>query len=332
MPFSEVIDTRSTISAPAQKTIEPNGVNSGKSDVPDFTEFKLEGFKMNQDTEITPSPHRLREARRSLVLYLEPNPGTPIQTSLKTFQDKTFIQFGPNQAHNTRAHVSILGRVLIERGDDFSTKWKTLDEFVQVLDKEIKKCHLKAPHFTGFEILDKPTRSLVINVRINSDYQALGKAIEQQMASKCIALEVSPMDKIHLAYNVLKSLSRPALKRMKEKAESTIDIYDWVKTGGSWRLALYEVMVESQVVGVQHQLNEIRTWPIQPKTQDSFTSNIPVSLRIKLSFLSSWFTSSTSSFLSSSTTKKVIASSASNQPSNAVVLRQRSKNPGHQTV
>jgi hypothetical protein len=124
-------------------------------------------------------------------------------------------------------------------------------------------------------------------------------------------------------------MSRPTLKKMKEKAESTIDIYDWVKTGGSWRLALYEVMVESQVVGAQHQLNEIRTWSIQPKSQDTFTSSIPVSLRIKLSFLSSWFTS-TSSFLSSKKTNNLITPK---QPTNSLVLRQkRPKAVEYQTV
>ena len=316
----EGIDNRSTVSAPAQKA-HPQDKN-----VPSFTEFKLEEFKMNQSTDITPSPHRLREARRSFVLYLEPNPKTPIQTSLQAFQDKTLIQFGPNQAHNTPPHISILGRVLIERGSDFSTKWNSVQELIDTIDKQVKQSHLKAPHFTSFEILDKPTGSLVINVRISPEYHTLGNTIEKKMADKCAALEVSPMDKIHLAYNVLKSISKPGLKRMKEKAESTIDIYDWVKTGGSWRIALYEIMVESQVVGVQHQFTEIRSWQIQSKTPDSFTSTIPVSLRIKLSFLSSWFTS-TSSFLSS--TKKVIPP----PPKNALVVRSRTnKNQDQKTI
>ncbi|KAI8075566.1 hypothetical protein BDF21DRAFT_423178 [Thamnidium elegans] len=311
MPFTEAIDNRSTISAPNQQ------VHDG--DVPDFTTFKLEGFKMNSSTDINPSPHRLREARRSLALYLEPIQGTPIQTSFQSFQEKTIHQFGPNQAHNTQLHVSILGRVLIERGTEFATKWNTVDEFIQVVDEEINKHSLKAPSFTGFEILDKPTKSLVINVRLNNEYQALGKAIDQRMSDQCTCLEVSPMDKVHLAYNVLKSISRPTLKNIKEKAESTIDIYDWVKTGGSWKLTLYEVMLESQVVGVQQQLTEIRSWPIQPKQDTSFASNLPVSLRIKLSFLSSWFKSS--SFLS----KKPVTVVAEPTNQNAVVVRRRAK-------
>jgi hypothetical protein len=309
MPFSEVIDNRSTISAPAK-----DRNNNKEKDVPDFTEFKLEGFKMNSSSEISPAPHRLREARRSLALYLEPNPDTPIHASLKLFQEKSFVQFGPNQAHSTQAHISILGRILIERGSDFSTKWNRVDEFIRAVDEQIKKHHLKPPEFTGFEILDKPTRSLVMNVRLNSEYEHLAKEIEHRMSSKCNVLEPSPMDKIHLGYNVLKSISRQALKRMKEKAEETIDIYDWVKTGGSWRLVLYEVMVESQVVGVQHQLIELKSWSIQPNSKEfKFTSTLPVSLRIKLSFLSSWFKNSTFS-----SAKKIIIAQ---QPKNAVVLR-----------
>ncbi|KAG2198805.1 hypothetical protein INT46_001830 [Mucor plumbeus] len=319
MPLSEVLDTRSTISAPARESAPK------QEDVPSFTEFKLEGFKMNSSPNITPAPHKLREARRSLVFYLEPNPDTPIQASLQQFQEKTFVQFGPNQAHNTQPHLSIIGRILIERGAEFSTKWDTVDEFIKVIDAEIKKQHLKPPEFTGFEILDKPTRSLVMNVRLNAGYEQLAKEIERQMGSKCSVLEPSPMNRIHLAYNVLKSISRQALKRLKEKAEETIDIYDWVKTGGSWRLTVYEVMVESQVVGVQHQLVELKSWPIQSNsTEFKFSSTLPVSLRIKLSFLSSWFKNSTFS-----SAKKVIIAQ---QPKNAVVLRNnRSKAADHQT-
>jgi hypothetical protein len=331
MTFSEpVFDTRSTISAPAPPTD-----HNKKKDVPDFTEFKLEGFKMNSSPEITPAPHRLREARRSLCLYLEPNPETPIQTSLQSYQEKTFVQFGPNQAHNTKSHISVLSRVLIERGSDFSTKWDTVDEFLQVVDEQIQKRQLKAPHFTGFEILDKPTRSLVINVRVNSEYQQLVQAIQEQMGSKCASLEPSPMNKIHLAYNVLKSLSRPALKRMREKAESTIDIYDWIKTGGSWRLTLYEVMLESQVVGVQQQLIELKSWPIQQKQESGPANFLPVSLRIKLSYLSSWFKSplGSSSFFSSGLKDKDVLPPVAD---NAMVLRKTASRPkpalGYQTL
>ncbi|KAI8647776.1 hypothetical protein BD408DRAFT_407799 [Parasitella parasitica] len=320
MPVSEAIDTRSTISAPARESL------SKEEDVPSFAEFKLEAFKMNSSPGITPSPHKLREARRSLVFYLEPDPGTPIQASLQQFQENTFVQFGPNQAHNTQPHLPIIGRALIERGADFSTKWDAVDEFLSIVDAEIKKQHLKPPEFTGFEILDKPTRSLVMNIRLNAGYEQLAQEIERQMGPKCSVLESSPMNRIHLAYDVLKSISKQALKRMKEKAEETIDIYDWVKTGGSWRLTMYEVMVESQVVGVQHQLAELKSWPIQSNSPDfKLSSALPVPLRIKLSFLSSWFKSS-----SSSTAKKVIVAQ---QPNNAVILRNnKSKTAGHQTL
>lgn len=315
MTFSEVVDTRSTISAPGNQLKYDDNNN-----VPSFTEFKLEEFKMTSAN--APAPHRLREARRSFVLYLEPNPDTPIQMSLKQFQDKILVQFGPNQAHNTPAHISILNRVLVERGQDFSTKWKTVDDLVNVIDQEIKKRQLlKPPEFSSFEILDKPTKSLVINVRLSSEYQSLANSIDNELSSKCNVLELSPMDRIHLAYNLLNSISKLALKRMKEKAEEIIDIYDWVKTGGSWRVVLYEIMVESQVVGVPHQLTEIKTWPLQNTNTNEFklSNALPVSLRIKLSVLSSWFRNSTPF---SSQTKKVMLSQ---QPTNAVVLRNKNR-------
>lgn len=317
MPFSEVIDTRSTISAPA------NQEKYNDNDVPSFTEFKLEEFKMTSSN--TPAPHRLREARRSFVLYLEPNPDTPIQLSLKQFQDKTLVQFGPNQAHSTPAHVSILNRVLIERGRDFSTKWNTVDELVNVIDQEIKSRQLlKPPEFSSFEILDKPTRSLVINVRLSSEYQTLANNIDTAISAKCNVFELSPMDKVHLAYNLLNSISKLALKRMKDRAEEIIDIYDWVKTGGSWRIVLYEIMVESQVLGVPHQLTEIKSWPLQKTNTNEFklSNALPVSLRIKLSVLSSWFRNSTPF---STQAKKVIFS----QPTNAVVLRNKNQSTRH---
>jgi hypothetical protein len=282
MPFSEVIDTRSTISAPVARQVP---MLHDDEKLPEFTEFKLENFKLASAS----APHRLREARRSLVLFLEPNPDTPIHSSLETFQEKTFVRFGPNQAHNNPAHISLMGRILIERGLDFTTKWKTVDEFSAVIEEEVGRVRLSPPDFCGFDLLDKPTKSLIIKVRLNSDYNKLAKAIEKRMKPKCSALEVRSMDKMDLAYNVLQSLSKTTLKKIKEDAEATIDIYDWVKTGGSWRISLYEVMVESQMVGVRQQLTLLKSWPIQPVAQSVSSYLLPVSLRIKLSFLSSWF-------------------------------------------
>ncbi|KAI9485392.1 MAG: hypothetical protein EXX96DRAFT_544935 [Benjaminiella poitrasii] len=307
------VDTRSTLSAPVKNEIHNN------HDVPDFTEFKLEAFKMNTTPDITPAPHKLRETRRAFTLYLEPNPDTPIQASLQRYQESTLLHFGPNQAHNTKPHISILNRVLIERHGS-SIPWNTIvDEFIQVLDQEITKRYhgLKPPEFSGFEILDQPTRSLVMNVRVHESYSVLARGIEDRMRSKCTVLETSPMDRIHLAYNILKSISRQVLKEMKDEAEKTIELYDWLKTGGSWRLVLYEVMLESQqVVGVQHQLSEIKSWSILSNSNDSRrllppSSFLPVSLRIKVSFLSSWFRESISPF---SSARKILDNTRQSPP------------------
>ncbi|KAI7904480.1 uncharacterized protein BX663DRAFT_542124 [Cokeromyces recurvatus] len=296
------------------------------NNMPDFTEFKLEAFKMNSSSSPKVVTRLLRENRRSFVFYLEPNPGTGIHTSLQRYQDTILHQFGPNQAHNTRPHISIFNRILIE-DSHLQHEWNTIvEELIQILDQEIKRRHLQltSPEFNGFEILNKPSHSLVINVKLNHHYITLANQVKDQIGLKRkqqhqqqILLETGPMDTIHLAYNILQSIPRQDLKEMKEKAEKMIDLYDWFKTGGSWRLVLYEVMLESQVVvGVQHQLNEIKSWPLKNNhttTASTATATatstatmmsfrlLPVSLRIKLSFLSSWFKDSIIPF--SSTTK-----------------------------
>ncbi|KAI8974970.1 hypothetical protein BDB01DRAFT_805547 [Pilobolus umbonatus] len=308
MSFSEVIiDNRSTLSASAIPQSDK---------VPDFTEFRLEAFNLNSSPDISPPPHRIREARRSLVLYLEPMEGTPIQTSLKAFQEQSFLKFGPNQAHSNTPHISIIGNILIERGAEFSTKWKVVDEFIQVVDEEIKRHSLIAPEFSGFEVVDKPTRSLVMKARLNSDYEKLARKIEQRLKPRCASLEVRPMDRIHLAYNLMKTIPRPLIKQIREFAESTIDIYDWVKTGGSWKIALYEVMVESHVMGGQHQMTELKSWPIHSQPSTGFTASLPVSIRVKLSYLASWFKSSPIAF-----TKKLYSQPNSAMKKNAEAMR-----------
>ncbi|ORE08704.1 hypothetical protein BCV72DRAFT_203063 [Rhizopus microsporus var. microsporus] len=256
--------------------------------LPDFSKFTLEDFNLNRGSpDITPAPHRLREARRSFLLYLEPAPDSCLHTSFVTFQEKTLVRYGPNQAHNTPPHISILPRILIQRQEtaDVKRKWQTVQDLIDCIDQQIRSLQLTVPDFAGYQILDKPTRSLIMNVKVHNDYYTLVESVELAIGPACAVLETHLLDKIHLAYNVLKSLSKADLKKMKQVAESTIDIYDWVKSGGSWRLTLYEVMIESQVVGVQHQLKEVRSWPVQPRPPQQFADLLPVSVRIKLPWL-----------------------------------------------
>ncbi|ORE18233.1 hypothetical protein BCV71DRAFT_215462 [Rhizopus microsporus] len=199
----------------------------------------------------------------------------------------TLVRYGPNQAHNTPPHISILPRILIQRQEtaDIESKWQTVQDLIDCIDQQIHSLQLTVPDFAGYQILDKPTRSLIMNVKVHNDYYTLVETVESVIGPACAVLETHLLDKIHLAYNVLKSPSKVDLKKMKQMAESTIDIYDWVKSGGSWRLTLHEVMIESQVVGVQHQLKEVRSWPVQPRPPQQFADLLPVSVRIKLPWL-----------------------------------------------
>ncbi|KAG1050210.1 hypothetical protein G6F43_007504 [Rhizopus delemar] len=283
--------------------------------VPDFSKFKLEDFSLNKKaSDAAPAPHRLREARRSFVLYLEPTPGSPLHKSLLSFQEKTLIQFGPNQAHNTPPHLSILPRILIERNstEDLSAKWQTVQHLIDSISQQVNILQLHVPDFAGYQVLEKPSRSLIMSVKVHDDYYALAELIQQELGSTCAVLETNLLDKIHLAYNVLKSPPKSELKKIKELAESTIDAYEWVKTGGSWRLSLHEVMIESQVVGVQHQLKEIRSWPIQQRPPQQFIDLLPVSVRIKLP----WLNNSSKKPVQSSIDNGSIISRKSNVSSN----------------
>ncbi|KAG0166099.1 hypothetical protein DFQ28_002771 [Apophysomyces sp. BC1034] len=289
MPHSASPDTRSSFSTPGDMSSSAStaATSTRSENLPDFNEFILDPFDLNGNTA-APSPHRLREARRSFVLRLEPCEGSALHTSLKLFQEQSFVRC-PNQAHNTTPHISILGRIHIERGNEFESKWKVVDELVSVIQQEVDRHpHLRPPSFAGYEIVERPTRSLFIRVNVNSVYSQLANAIHYRMANQCATLQVRPMDRIALAYNVLRSVPRPALQGLRDLAKETIDIEDWVLSGGSWQLTLYEVMLESPVVGVQHQLTPIQCWRIHNNDQSS-SSMLPVSLRIKLAVLSTRF-------------------------------------------
>ncbi|KAG0170020.1 hypothetical protein DFQ28_011167 [Apophysomyces sp. BC1034] len=293
------LESYSAISAPGASSLGAvNGLTSSISTkatsmsepgVPDFTDFSLDPFHLTSDSG-TPAPHCLRETRRSLILSLEPCEGTPLQISLKQFQEQSYIRCGPNQAHNTAPHISVLGRVHIQRGPDFATKWKVVDDFVDVVEQEMERLSpkLSPPTFAGYEMTERPTRAVMMRLRVDPLYNKLARTIEQRMGSQCTALEVRHMDRMPLAYNILRTIPGPTLKKLREMAKQTIDIDDWVRRGGAWQLTLYEVMLESRVVGVRQQIKPLRSWPIRNNEKTS-PFMLPVSLRIKLATLSSWF-------------------------------------------
>lgn len=289
-----LVDTHSAISTPVtattglassvSTTATSTSSNMSNSGVPDFTEFKLDPFHLDADSG-TPAPHRLREARRSLALYLEPCENTAFYRSLQEFQERSFVRFGPNQAHSATPHIAVLGRVHIERGRDALAKWHTVDEFITVVQEELKEAHLLPPPiFCGYEIIDRPSRALTMRFRVDPAYEALAKRIENRMASQCAAFDIRPMDRMQLAYNVLRPIPRPVLKQIRDLAKETVQ----VEIGGAWKLTLYEIMLESRVVGVQQQVSEIQSWPVRPPAVESASSILPMSLRVKLAVLATW--------------------------------------------
>ncbi|KAL0086076.1 hypothetical protein J3Q64DRAFT_1638895 [Phycomyces blakesleeanus] len=269
----------STISTTATTTTIVAGITG--AEVGGFTEFKLDPFLVSE-ASAAPAPHRLREARRSFVLYLQPSPNTPLQKSLTKFQEHSCRALGPNHAHNTPPHIPLLSRVDIERGPDFATKWQAVDNFVKIIDEEMARYRnmLSPPQFAGYDIPERPSRSLMMRLLSGSGWHKLLGAIEHRMQGKC---EAQPMDRLLLAYNVLKSISRPTLHRLREMAKEDIDVDNWVLTGGDWQVCLYEIMVESGVLGVQHQMSQIRTWRLGTPHEKNSICLVPTSLRVKFS-------------------------------------------------
>ncbi|KAI9033540.1 hypothetical protein CLU79DRAFT_692670 [Phycomyces nitens] len=267
----------STISTTATTTTIAAGIPSDGG----FTEFKLDPFLVSE-ARTAPAPHRLREARRSFVFYLQPSLGSPLQKSLAKFQEHSYGSLGPNQAHNTPPHIGLLSRVEIERGPDFATKWNAVDNFVKIIDEEVAHYRdvLVPPQFAGYDIPERPSRSLMMRLLPGSGWHKLLGAIEHRMQGKCVA---QPMDRLLLAYNVLQSIPRPTLHRLRDMAKQDIDVDSWVLTGGDWQLCLYEVMVESGVVGVQHQMSQIRAWRLGPPHERNSMCLVPTSVRVKWS-------------------------------------------------
>ncbi|KAI7850132.1 hypothetical protein BDC45DRAFT_418318, partial [Circinella umbellata] len=187
---------------------------------------------------------------------------------------KSFTQFGPNQAHNASPHISVLGRVHIERDDQVDNKWHTVENFVSVIQHELDTLakNLSPPTFCGYDITERPSRALTIKFRTDSSYDQFAQKVEQKMKNQCAAFDISPMDRIDLAYNVLRPIPKQTLKRMRDKAKETIQI----EIDGSWQLTLYEVILESRVVGVKQQVSVLHSWPVRQPSTEKQSSFLPM--------------------------------------------------------
>ncbi|KAI9490503.1 hypothetical protein BDB00DRAFT_837444 [Zychaea mexicana] len=249
-----------------------------------FTEFRLDPL----DAHATP-PHQLRESCRTFTLNLEPTPGTPLAQSFKKFQDCSYSTSGPNRAHDTTPHISILGKVTITRGDQ--SQWRTADRLHQIISQQVQLLDmLTAPIFGGYQTISKPTRALVMHVHVDADFAKLARSIHRLMTPEqgVNFQTIPPMNRIYLAYDILHSLSPTTLSKLNTLAKETIVVDDWVLHGQDWQLSLYEVILESRVKGIQQQAVLIDSWQLN-KPQSNTAPSTPwlsKSLRVKLAVLS----------------------------------------------
>ncbi|SAM07859.1 hypothetical protein [Absidia glauca] len=264
-----------------------------------FTDFKLDPLQLNGTSHLL-VPHQHREATRVFCLRLQPRSQTQLATTLKQFQDQTFLQCGPNQAHQSPPHLSLLGNISIDCDTHSSTaRWHAVDMLVKLVDDEIQKALLNSPKpipqptFGGYTVKDKPTRSVNMRITLPRLYSRLSQELQQCIAkdylNSHIRLEHPPsflatrksatsisssvskattapstiIQWIPLAYNVLKSISRDDAVCIKALANDLINVNKWVNgKETSWELALHEIMLQSQAVGKTQQVTTIKTWSL----------------------------------------------------------------------
>ncbi|KAI8146813.1 hypothetical protein BJV82DRAFT_710851 [Fennellomyces sp. T-0311] len=202
------------------------------------------------------------------------------------FQDISYASCGPNRAHDTTPHISILGRIKVTRGDQ--SHWRTADRLQEVIAQQVKLFELTAPVFIGYQNVTKPTRSLAMQVHVSMEYAKLARSIHRLMTpEQGVEFQViPPMNRIYLAYDILKSIPQPTLSKISSIAKDTIDVDDWVLHGQGWQLSLYEVILESRVKGIQQQAVLIDSWQVSSSHTNAPSPWLPTSLRVKLAVLS----------------------------------------------
>ncbi|KAI8086600.1 uncharacterized protein BX664DRAFT_282662, partial [Halteromyces radiatus] len=239
-----------------------------QEDVPDFTEFNLDPFQLHGTAHLL-IPHGHREATRIFSLRLQPRPGTQLATSLKRFQDQSYFECGPNQAHQCLPHLSLLGKIAIDCGANYSTRWQAVDVLINMVDEEINKALLAAttsrqlpplPTFGGYCINNKPTRSVSMRVAVPRLYTELAHILQNNLKQDITSTTIQ---RIPLAYNVLRSISSDDAHCIRSLANDLINVKKWVNgKESSWELALQEIMLESQDVGKTQQVTTIKTWSL----------------------------------------------------------------------
>lgn len=323
-----------------------------KDSVPNFTDFTLDPFKVSGSSHLL-LPHQHRDVTRLFTLRLQPRTNTQLATSLKEFQDQTYVKCGPNQGHHEPPHIKLLNKVPIDKNmNDFKSKWKSVDNFIDMVDEEINKIktsptlqqHVANFTFGGYTIKSKPTRSVYMRIAVPNLYSQLIYTLQQRLFKELnieldqpvpsnftpnFNLTSTSIERMLLAYNVLSSISEENAIIIKNMANDLINVNKWVNGKElSWEIVLYEILLESQVIGESTQMSKIKSWSLeidnnnnaddnnnnnnntlalipynknknnlqqqfqpqqQPQRTGFFSSWIPTSLRVKLSVLSTRF-------------------------------------------
>ncbi|KAI7848128.1 hypothetical protein BDC45DRAFT_524373 [Circinella umbellata] len=261
-----------------------------------FTEFQLDPLDANHT-----SPLDKVESCRTFTFCLEPVSGTLLEHSLKRFQDVSYVNCGPNRAHDASLHISILGKIQITRGQQ--SHWRTADRLRQVIHQQVQLFNMTPPLFVGYQTVSKPTRALAMQVHVDAEYAKLARSIHRLMTPEqgVKFQNIPPMNRIYLAYDILKSIPSTTLSQLLGLAKQTIDINDWVLHGHGWQLSLYEVILESRVKGVKQQTVLLDSWELNKPEMNTPSPWLPKSLRVKLAVFSARCFGPPQSSISSST-------------------------------
>ncbi|KAI8070420.1 hypothetical protein BC940DRAFT_296042 [Gongronella butleri] len=176
-------DARSTVSAPEL-------VPETKNKMPDFSDFRLDPFHLTFDSRMLYDKRLdIDEKRRTLALYLEPEEDTALAYSLHDFQERSFIRFGPNYAHNANPHVCLIPNMVVERGSDTGDQWQSVIEQVKQVIQKVLDDHRAAmtpPAFAGYHVQTsasaKQERSVSLCLRLDPAYEKISQAIQTRLA------------------------------------------------------------------------------------------------------------------------------------------------------
>ncbi|GAB5593218.1 hypothetical protein Unana1_08118 [Umbelopsis nana] len=234
----------------------------------------------------TPTPYRLRETQRRFTLFLEPSKTSLFYRSIENYNDKVFRYLGPNQAQNFAPHISIIDSIILNRGDDWENRWSSVQDLRDAVEDTIRDLapQMQCPLFQGLGIVDKPEKALVIGLKSSDSYSELIRRLNRIMYDKHRArVDMRPMNRLQLAYDRIHPLSDDKLHHLQQLANETIAIDDLVWQRVPFDIVLYEVVLESQVTGVRHQMTEMGRWHVVDANRKMATVNptnffMPVSI------------------------------------------------------